>query len=122
MDSGILPTDLKVASVKPLLKKQSLSSDEFKNFRSISNLGFLSKVVKKCVAKQLIDYLDANGLNVLYQSAYRKLHSTEKALIRFHNDIAIALDQKRSVILLLLDLSAAFDTVDHCILLSRLSC
>ena len=44
------------------------------------------------------------------------------ALIRVHNDIAIALDQKRSVILLLLDLSAAFDTVDHCILLSRLSC
>ena len=55
------------------------------------------------------------------ESAYRKLHSTETVLIRFQNDIAIALDQKRSVILLLLDLSTAFDTVDHCILLSRLS-
>ena len=55
------------------------------------------------------------------QSAYRKLHGTERALIRIHNDIATALDQKRSVILLLLDLSAAFGTVDHCILLSRLS-
>ena len=51
----------------------------------------------------------------------RKLHSTEIALIRVHNDIAIASDQKTSVILLLLDLSSAFDTVDHCILLSRLS-
>ena len=90
-------------------------------FRLIWNLGFLSKVVEICVAKQLIDYLDANGLAVSYQSAYRKLHSTETALIRVHNDIAIASDQKRSVILLLLDLSAAFDTVDHCILLSRLS-
>ena len=50
----------------------------------------------------------------------RKLHSTEIALIRVHNDIAIASDQKTSVILLLLDLSSAFDTVDHCIL-SRLS-
>ena len=50
-----------------------------------------------------------------------KLHSTEKALIRVHNDIATALDQKSSMILLLLDLSAAFDTVNHCILLSRLS-
>ena len=88
-----------------LFKKQSLSS----------------KLVEKCVAKQQIDCLDANGLNVLYQSAFRKLHSTETVSIRVHYDIAIALDQKRSVILLLLDLSAAFDTVDHCILLSRLS-
>ena len=104
-----------------LLKKQSLSSGKFKNFRPISKLGFLSKVVEKCVAKQLIDYLDANGLIVLYQSAFRKLHSTETVLIRVHNDIAIAFDQKRSVILLLLDLSAAFETWDHCILLSRLS-
>ena len=65
------------------------------------------------------DYVEAPLL--IYQSAYRKLHSTETALIRVHNDIAMALDHKRSVILLLLDLSAAFDTVDHCILLSRLS-
>ena len=71
-----LSTDLKVASVKPLLKKQSLSSDEFENFRPISKSSFLAKVVKKCVAKQLIDYLDANDLNVIYQSAHKKLHST----------------------------------------------
>ena len=85
-------------------------------------MSFLSKVIEKCVAKQLIDYLDTNDLHVIYQSAYRKLHSTETALIScVHNDIAIALDQKRSVILLLLDLSAALDTVDHSIVLSRLS-
>ena len=69
MEFGILPIDFKVASVKPLLKKQSLSPDEFKNLRPISNLSFLSRVVEKCVAKQLIDYLDANNLNVIYQSA-----------------------------------------------------
>ena len=73
---GMLPTDLKVASVKPLLKKQSLRSDEFKNFRPISNSSFLAKVVEKCVAKQLIDYLDANDLNVINQSAHKKLHRT----------------------------------------------
>ena len=84
-------------------------------------MSFLSKVIEKCVAKQLIDYLDTNDLNVIHQSAYRKLHSTETAFIRVYNDIAIALDQKRSVILLLLDLSAAFDTVNHSILLSLLS-
>ena len=55
------------------------------------------------VAKQLIAYLHANNLNVIYQSAYRKLHNTETVLIRVHNDIAMALDHKRSVILLLLD-------------------
>ena len=121
VDSGILATDLKVANVKPLLKKQSLSSGEFKNLKPILKEGFVSKVVEKCVAKRLIDYLDANGVDVLYQSAFRKLHSTEIALIRVHNDIAIASDQRRLVILLLLDLSAAFDTVDLCILLSRLS-
>ena len=72
----MLPTDLKVASVKPLLKKQSLGLDEFKNFRPISKSSFLAKVVETCVAKQLIDYLDANDLNVIYQSAHKKLHST----------------------------------------------
>ena len=80
--SGMLPTDLKVASVKPLLKKQSLGSDEFKNFRKISKSSFLAKVVETCVAKQLIDYLDANDLNVIYQSAHKKLHSTQTALTR----------------------------------------
>ena len=80
MESGRLPTDLKVASVKPLLKKQALSSDEFKNFTPISNLLFLSKIIEKCVAKQLIAYLGANNLHVTYQCAYRKLHSTETAL------------------------------------------
>ena len=72
----MLPADLKAASVKPLLKKQSLSSDEYKNFRPISNSSFLAKVVKKFVAKQLIDYLDANDLIVINQSAHKKLHRT----------------------------------------------
>ena len=49
----------------------------------------MSKVVEKCVAKRLIDYFDANGVDVLNQSAFRKLHSTETALIRVHNDIAV---------------------------------
>ena len=60
-------------------------------------------------------------VSMSYQSALRKLHSTETVLIRVHNDIAIASDQKRSVVLLLLYLSAAFETLDHCILFSRLS-
>ena len=59
MESGILPTHLKVASVKPLLKKQSLSSAEFNNFSANFEHEFSAKVFEKCVAKQLIDFLDA---------------------------------------------------------------
>ena len=95
---------------KPLLKKPSLDSNDFKNYRPISNLRFISKTIEKCVAKQLIQYLDINDLGETYQSAYKRNHSTETALIRVHNDIAMAIDQHNSVILVLLDLLAAFDS------------
>ena len=116
-----MPEILKEAILEPLLKKPSLDWNDFKNYRPISNLHFISKTIEKCVAKQLIQYLDINDLGETYQSAYKRNHSTETALIRVHNDIAMAIDQHNSVILVLLDLSAAFDTVDHGILLSRLS-
>ena len=116
-----MPGILKQAILKPLLKKPSLDSNDFKNYRPISNLRFISKTIEKCVAKQLIQHLDINDLGETYQSAYKRNHSTETALIRVHNDIAMAIDKHNSVILILLDLSAAFDTVDHGILLSRLS-
>ena len=121
LETGRMTEILKQAILKPLLKKPSLDSNDFKNYRPISNLRFISKTIEKCVAKQLIQYLDINDLGETYQSAYKRNHSTETALIRVHNDIAMAIDQHNSVILVLLDLSAAFDTVDHGILLSRLS-
>ena len=62
-----------------------------------------------------------NHLDETFQSAYKEFHSTETALLRVHNDILCSLDQNKSVILLLLDLSAAFDAVDHAILIPRLS-
>ena len=62
-----------------------------------------------------------NNLEEVFQSAYKQLHSTKTALLRVHNDILVTLDNHQSVILLLLDLSAAFDTVDHTILLNRLA-
>ena len=86
----------------------------------MSNLSFLSKVIERAVAHQLGQYLDANALHHPYQSAYRSGHSVETALTRVHSDIMQALDQKQGIILVLLDLSAAFDTVDHTVLLSRL--
>ena len=120
MESGIFPTSLKTALVKPLLKKLSLDPEIFKNFRPVSNLSFLSKIIEKVVANRLIKHLRENGLQDLLQSAYKPGHSTESALLKVQNDILTALDNKSGVFLALIDLSAAFDTVDHQILLSFL--
>ena len=72
------------------------------------------------MAKQLADYVNDNNLSEVFQSAYRSNHSAETAPIRVYNDIAPSIDNRRSVIFVLLDLSATFDTVDHRLLCSRL--
>jgi len=92
-----------------------------KNYRPFSNLPFIAKCCEKVVADQLNQYLAANNLNEVFQSAYKRNHSTETALINVQDDILRSIDGGGCVLLLLLDISAAFDTVDHDILLSRLS-
>ena len=88
----------------------------------MSNLPFISKVIEKAVCLQLVNYIETNDLGETFQSAYKSLHSTETALLRVHDDILRAIDNSRSVaLLLLLYLSAAFDLVDHGILLHRLA-
>ena len=107
--------------ITPFLKNSSLDKNIFKNYRPISNLPFLSKVLERIVAKQLNEHLDATGLHEVRQSAYRANHSTETALLRVYNDALVALDNGNHMLLIMLDLSAAFDTLDHTILLNRLS-
>ena len=120
LNLGDLPESLKLAIIRPLLKKLGLEL-ELKNYRPVSNLSFLSKLIEKIVAGQFIDHMIRNKLLDPLQSAYKKHHSTETALLKVQNDILIDLDQKNVTILVLLDLSAAFDTIDHDILLSRLN-
>ena len=100
LDTSVMPAELKQAVIRPLLKKTSLDYQEFKNFRPISNLTFLSKVIEKVVALQLVDYIDNNGLCEVFrfQSAYRAHHSTETALLRVYNDIAMSIDNQKSVV------------------------
>ena len=118
--TNLFPDSMKSAVILPLLKKPSLDISNFKNYRPVSNLSFLSKVVEKVVAKRLKCHLTNNNLLDVYQSAYRSRHSTETALIKVQSDIINALDNNKAVALVLLDLSAAFDTIDHHVLLQRL--
>ena len=86
----------------------------------VSNLPFLSKILEKVIDKRLNDHVTQNALYDSLQSAYRQGHSTETALLKVQNDIAAALDRRSMAVLILLDLSAAFDVIDHTILLNRL--
>ena len=108
---------LKVADVIPTIKGFGNDPNEKKNYRPISNLTFLGKLVERVVLRQLNAHLDKHNLNIPNQSAHRKNHSTKKILIKVINDLLMASDKNTANILMLLDLSAAFDTVDHNILL-----
>ena len=120
LSSGSVPDSFKHAVVRPLLKKQNMPPNELKNYRPVSNLPFLSKILEKVVLSQLKGHLLKYNLLDSHQSAYREFHNTETALLKVHNDLLCAADKNDISILALLDLSAAFDTIDHHILLERL--
>jgi len=120
MTLGVVPSVFKAAYITPLLKKTDLDPTDTKSYRPISNLSVLSKLLERLVARQLLDYLTASRLLPDLQSAYRAHHSTETAVLRVLADILLAVDTGDLALLTLLDLSAAFDTVDHETLLDRL--
>ena len=108
--------DWKVAAVRPLIKGQNIST-ELKNYRPISNLSFLSKVIEKAVQAQLQKHFGKPSLLPNHQSAYRQHHSTETTLLNMCDNI---LKHGKCTSMVCLDLSAAFDTVNHKILLGIL--
>ncbi len=111
---------MKEALLAPSIKKAIIDAEILKNFRPISNIAFTSKIVEKVVDSQLESYITDNNLYDPLQSAYKEFHSTETDFVNVTNDIVCAVDNKKMVILVLLDLSAAFNTVDHTFLLHTL--
>ena len=107
--------------IRPYLKKIGLDANNLSNYRPVTNLSHLSKIMERAMLDQLVPYLEEVGVVPCSQSAYRKLHSTETALCKIYNDLVNNTCSGKASLLVLLDLSAAFDTVDHQLLLSDFS-
>ena len=120
LELGQLPSQLKEAIIKPHIKKSNLDTEELKNYRPVSNIHFLSKILEKLVVKRLEEHMSAYNLYDNLQSAYRPQHATETAVLKIHHDIVSGLDNGKCTVLASRDLSAAFDTVDHSIFIARI--
>jgi Reverse transcriptase (RNA-dependent DNA polymerase) len=118
---GIFPDQFKSCSVHPLLTKLNCDKDDLSNYRPISHLSFLSKLTERVAKNRLTNFISDNNLLNSFQSAYTKYHSTETTFLAVHDHVIRAIGQQQITCLCLLDLSAAFDTIDHSILIDRLS-
>ena len=114
LESATFPSDMKHALVTPLLKKTGLDANNIQNYCPIPNLCF-----ERHVAVDLRRYIDENKLLDLLQIAYHPHHSSETALVRIHDDTTQALDHWKGVLLVLLNLTARLDNVDHAMLLQQ---
>ncbi len=100
------------------MKNVQLDVEILKNFHPTSNRAYISKLIETIVDSQMTTHMTVNNLHDIMQSSYNENHSTETAMLHMHNDILTALAQKKTVLIICFDLSAAFDTVDHEILLN----
>ena len=120
-DEGHFVATEKRGLMRPYLMKIGLGINDLSKYRLVTNLTHLFKIIERDMLDQLVPFLEEVGVVPRYQSAYRKLHSTETALCKMHDDLVSNTCHGKASILVLLDLSAAFDTVDHQLLLSDFS-
>ena len=120
LSEGIFPETLKLSHIHPTLKKTSSDQNLLADFRPIFNISYLAKTLEKCAVIKLQDHLKESKLVISKQSAYKRNHSPETALVNIFENIYNDLDQNTSILLIFLDYSSAFDTINHNILLARL--
>ena len=118
--SGQFPNTLKHANVRPVLKKNGLDINSLQNYRPVSNLPFLSKVIERAAFSRLTEHLSDKNILDSHQSAYRSNHSVETLLVSLTDHILRQMDNGNLTALVLLDVSSAFDTVCHTTLIERL--
>ena len=106
--------------ITPLLKKTGLDTEILSNYRPVANILYISKLTETAVSSQLQSHMSINDLHVPNQSGYKTGHSCETLLLKIVDDILKTLDSGRCIIYLLMDLSSAFDTVEHDRVLSQL--
>ena len=107
--------------IRPYLKKIGLDINDMSNYHPVTNLTHLSKIIERAMLDQLVPFLEKAGVVPRYQSAYKKLHSTETALCKIHDDLVSNTCHGKASVLVLLDLSPAFGTAGHQLLLSDFS-
>ena len=120
LSTGIFPSQWKSSVITPVIKKQNLDHTH-ENFRPVSNLTFLSKILEKTALKSYIPHLETNDSFSQRNSAYKKHHSTETLITKIHSNIMSSIDKDKLTLLVLLDLSAAFETVNQTTLINIFS-
>ena len=103
---------VKVSVIDPLLKKSDLETEPRKNYRPVNNLVFLSKLTERVVKKRLNSHMHVNRLHCDKQFAYKQFHSAETMMVGVVNNILLGFDANQGTVMIFLDLSAAFDTID----------
>ena len=117
---SLFPDDCKIAKLKPLYKKEAKT--EPKNYRPIPLLPLLSKIIERIIHNQTQEFLDKNNILYRYQSGFRNHHSTDTCLSYLTDKVKIGFEEGLLTGMVLIDLQKAFDTIDHSILLEKMSC